>query len=515
MLRRALKATLLLSITLALAACDERIKITLDGFGFSDLGVPDLKVAGDDYTDSVSPHDLPAADKYMLDGQPLDAPPADKNLKDLGKEPDLQNKDMPTGDNTISAKACGPAPALFSGSLCGPSAKPCKVLINEKLPTTAGFRNRQPALALDPTATPRVLFSLAVGNYTGYWGERNSAGKWTVTKTPFALAMGGVALEPSGSFLALAHKGDTTGGQLWRKDHKGWLKVQDVNPSLAGYAKGISGWPMGLAVDSAGCAHLGIYDLSQSEAYLRRNSKGVWLSQQLLKASAGTHMSLALAPSGLPHVAHWISSGSAGWQVHWYVPGTGLHQVAHQLGPWSLNIQPIGLKVVGTGVGTPHMLVARYVNKVNELTHTWRAAGVWKSAVVETDGGHSCGACSQGAQCTYDYSTYAPMAVVGTGSGDMRLLYSRTRYHGTKVGKQATYPPFSCTWTGGQTTGYIKMAWPSGTTYSKTTLVSGQIVAASGTVEAELDSKGNIHAAIYSSPTHSSNTDVRYLKIGK
>ena len=273
---------------------------------------------------------------------------------------------------------------------------------------------------------------------------------------------------------------------------------------------------MGFALDSAGCAHMGMYDLSQSEAYMRRTSTGTWLTQQLQKGGAGTHLSIALAPSGVPHVAQWMSAGSAGWQVRWYVPGAGLQQVAHQLGPSSLSLKPMGLTVVGSGVGTPHMFVARATpTKLHQLVHTWRTGGVWKVAVVESDTTQGCPSCSQGATCTYDYSQYAPMAVVGSGSGDIRLLYSRTRFHGTKTGKATTYPPLSCSWTGGKVSGSIHMAWPSGATYTKTTLVNGQIVGADGSVETELDSKGNIHAAIYSTPTYGNSTDVRYLKIGK
>ena len=261
---------------------------------------------------------------------------------------------------------------------------------------------------------------------------------------------------------------------------------------------------------------MAMYDLYQSEAYLRRDAKGAWFAHQIPKGGAGTSLALALSASGLAHVAHWTSAGGSGWQLYWYVPGMKLRQKVHPLGSSGLSNKAIGLAVTGAGVGTPHVLFARvHTQNVHNLTHAWRSGTTWKSSVLETDGSHTCGKCTNGATCTYDYSTYRPMAVVASGNGDVRLLYARTRYHGTKVGKQNTYPPFSCTWSGGKTTGYIHMAWPkSGGGHGKATLLSDALLSSGGNVEAELDAKGNIHTAVYTYNTAQTGTEVRYLKIG-
>ncbi len=500
------------ALALLLTSCDRELDAALDGSGGGGEGILDLG-AGETA--------VPDIGKKKDQGKKKDGGKSQDGLiEDQGKiadrsKHDLARADLPSGDMK-SPTACGSAPHPYSGSLCGPSGSACKVKINEKIPTTAGFRNRQPALALDKKGLPRVLFSLAVGGYTGYWAVRGATGVWSVAKTPFALAMGGLDREPSGSYLALAHAGDTKGGELWRHNGKAWAKVQTVNPSLAGYAKGISGWPHGLEVDSGGCAHMGIYDVYKSEAYLRRGAAGKWFSQSVATSASGTDMSIALSPGGLAHVVDWASAGSAGWELKWQVPGVAKVEKVMPLGSNTLSEKAIGLAVTGAkGVGVPHLFFSAQHASVANLIYARRGTAGWVQSTLVTGGSHSCGKCTAGAKCSYDYSTYHPMSLVASGGGDVRLLYARKRYHGTKVGTQQSYPPFNCFWSGGQVDGSVHMAWPATGGFKTALLISKIFLNWGGTVETELDASGNIHAAIYSSTTGLTNTDVRYLKIGK
>ena len=197
------------ALLLSLAACDEGLQITLDGFDYLDLYVhdagpdrwgPDCHCVDARQPDLAPPDSARKPDTAPPDGpQTMDAPAPDLPQAPDSRQPDASQPDM--------SQDSAPQGDMTSNAPCGPGS-PCKVLINEKLPTTSGHRNRQPAIALNSGEQPRVLFSLAVGGYTGYIGVRSSAGAWSVVATPFTLAMGGLEREPSGSFLALAHKGD-------------------------------------------------------------------------------------------------------------------------------------------------------------------------------------------------------------------------------------------------------------------------------------------------------------------
>ncbi len=490
-----LPLTLTLILVASMVGCREELTVTLDGFG-----------------------DDGAVDAGPAEGGSPEGGAADRGRPDMGDPDgptavDQASADQSNGDQGKPA-ACGASPRSYSGSLCGPGTSPCKVKVNEVLPGKAGFRNRQPALALDAKGAPRVLFSLAVGGYSGHLGARGAAG-WTVTSTPFALAMGDLERDTAGGLVALTHDGATKGGELWRHAGTTWTKLAAVTPSVAGFTKAIAGWPAGLELDSGGCAHLGIYDLAQSEAYLRRSAAGGWTKLALASGPSGTDMKLALASGGAAHVAQWAGALSgSGWQMLWHVPGLRKPEAILPGGASpTLKQRAIGIAVTGSGIGTPHLLFARGKTVGTELTYATRGAVSWTLTKIATDGAQSCGKCAVGATCNYDYYTYEPHGVIAAGGADVRLLWSRARYTGPRVG--TSMPPKGCYWKGGKVTGDLMLGWPTtGGAVGQVVLLKGASLLP-GTVEAEVDKAGDIHLAIYASSDASTNTVVRYLKIGK
>ncbi len=495
-----------LAFAFGLVACEqEETATTLDGA----TGKLDLKVKADGPAPDKKKKKPDA--KVKADGS---APDKKKKKPDAKPAPDLKAPDMMKGD-LKNPKACGVATHPYAGALCGPSSAPCKVKVQQKIPTTTGMRNGQPGLALDKAGNPAVLFSLASSGYKGYLAMRSKSGTWTVKGTPFAHAGGGLAREPSGSLLALAYPGTAKGGMLWRHASGAWKKVADVTPAAAGFSKGIPSGAMGLAVDQGGCAHMAIWDMSKKLAYLRRSAAGKWTTATLTGADAGAYMALALSPSGLPHLGNWVSNPSSGWDLAWHIPGTSANGKANKQATKSISVRSIGLVVTGGGNGEPHLLYSRWDGTRGHMIYAHRAGGGWKHKTVFSDGVSPCGKCTVGASCKFDYSEYRPMALVASGNGQVRLLHQRKHYWGTKVGKKSPYGS-SCYWSGGQYTANVDLAWPSSSGFKKATLIKDLLVNWNGSIEAELDAKGDAHAAFYASPQGlTSSLEVRYLKFGK
>ncbi len=467
------------------------------------LGVMVLNACSDASLDGLDVPDSASLDAHSPGDSKADASPGD-----LPGVPDRQEADQ------YSGKACGPAQATYNGALCGPSSKPCKVLIHENIPVKYNPLRVSPALALDATGQPRVLFSLTsyTISFPGNQGVRTAAGKWTVTDTPFKAASIDLVREPGGSMLALSYDGGGNGNQLWRHSGKGWNKVQDVTPALVGFSRGYSSSNM--AVDSVGCLHLTMRNFSYSNKYIQRTPGGKWQAKKIYLPGGG--FLLALNSSGLAHLVGGTQSFFPGGtsMFTWHVPGMDMVEQLHTTSEAYGGNGGAGMAVVGSGLGTPHVLWSRSLTGKRRMVHARRQGGAWKSVVMATDkNGPGCGACKVGATCKYDYNKrHNPLAVVASGSGDVRLLYARTHHQGTQVGKDVGG---TCTWTVQDTrTDHLEMAWPipNSAKYGKAVLVSGLYAWNEFSILPRLDSKGNMHAAFYVSWPN--GPQIRYLKIG-
>lgn len=490
--------------------------------GLMDLPVqkPDAKKPAPDAQkpDLVKP-DAKKPDMAKPDAQKPDAPMLDKALPipDL-KKPDLLKPDLVKPDMLGPPTGCGYALPLYAGSLCGPSPTPCTLKKNEVLPGTASFRNGSPAIALDTAGEPRILASVASGGYYSFYGVRSSSGTWTMTQAPMTMATGGLIRDAQGNIVALTYAGSAGGGLLHTYNGTTFNQTATVSPSLAGYTSAICGWSHGFVGDQGGCMHMLMSDLSGGMAYLKRSSGGNFSAQSLSGNTAAMGGSVALSPTGTAHLAYWASAGSS-WNVYWQMPPGSATLVA-ALGSNMLSDKALPLAVTDlSGAGTPHLLFKRISSSspgTLELVYARQTGSTFSFTTLQADQSNPCAstACTVGATCHFDYTTYQPLAVVASGSGDVRLLFAAKRHYGTWTG--TLLPPNSCYWQGGQYDGDLRLAWPQGSSTTQMTLAQNVLVSSSASAEAELDSQGTIHLAVYSVNASSTSgyTDVRYLRIG-
>ena len=457
----------------------------------------------------------------------LDAKPDGKAPKPDGKAPKPDGKapkpDITAPKPDITAPkpdamttGCGKAQMPYSGKLCGPASKPCKLKRNELLPTPAKGRTNGPAIALDAKGTPHILFSNNISGYNGFFGRRKGTNSWSVTAGPGSIASSAFERAPGGDLYGLLYAGAGAGGALWRYNSTGWKLVEQVSGSVAGLSKGMAGWTQGMAIDASGCIHTVMQDFYSSQAYLRKNK--TWTAKATAKGGAN-RTPLVLSPSGQPHLAYWASSGSS-WWVHLERPPLPVETVA-SYGSNMLSDKII-VHVVSKTAGKPempHLFFQRLTPGTSgkELVHATRKGTGWAITPIIKDGKNTCNlACVVGKSCSYDHSTYWPLAAVASGNGDVRLLFARRRYHGTVTAVYDPTNPYSqCKWQGGQVTGYVMVAWPSGGAIKTASVAQGIAAKQKSSFEAELDKSGNIHFGVYAYASSSAgNTQVRYVMLG-
>jgi hypothetical protein len=206
--------------------------------------------------------------------------------------------------------------------------------------------------------------------------------------------------------------------------------------------------------------------------------------------SRGGSPALALAPSGQPHLVAWVPDQKAGLMLAWSV-GTSSPE---PIGPRHVNgMVPPRLGVTGVGGGQPHVLFvdpgdgARPVR----LTYATRTSAGWAVEVVGEDRhDSSCAPQPPPASdaCTHVDVVHTPIAVLTSGNGDVRLLYSRhevVQEFGAKCDSQ------SCYWAPASETNIdaLKIAWPTDSGIDEMDLMDGVNIPAASAV---VDSHGRI-----------------------
>jgi len=136
-----------------------------------------------------------------------------------------------------------------------------------------------------------------------------------------------------------------------------------------------------------------------------------------------------------------------------------------------------------------------------------RAGGAWTRQFLGVDGKATCPTCVVGGKCPLNHYEYVPMALVASGSGDMRIIYYRVKVHGHKSGIQ-NYKTGGCMWIGGSRTWQLRVAWPTSTGFKSADLGVSDL--SWETPQVALDGAGNIHLA---APQISGK--IRYVMLGK
>jgi uncharacterized delta-60 repeat protein len=401
----------------------------------------------------------------------------------------------------LPAGSCGPAPPRFSDSLCGPDGDACVVLRDEVLP----FGGYGHSLAIDSRDRPQVFFTTNLSVFGGHYATRGDDGEWIDEPTSFAAATAAFVLDSSDIAHVLAYDG--AGHTLWSRLGNPWLLRDHLDTSV------VASRPGSLARDDGGCFHAGVV-LPAGAGYARRTDHwGFQVIGERPDFSGDTVPSVALAPSGQPHLVHWENIASGGSVLRWAAPPLPAETVP-PLDTTGDNSLPIALAVTGDDnlLGTPHLLFNRYARVAvedgstplaTELVYASRPpSGAWSirrlaiGGTNEFAGSEPCGdpPLFYGQQtCVYTYETLRPVAITVSG-GDVRLLFVRNSVEQRYLSRCRA--PRLCEWewqSPAITESAIELAWPHDDTIEKTTLVVN-VGATGGT--ASVDSHGRTHALI-------------------
>jgi hypothetical protein len=174
------------------------------------------------------------------------------------------------------------------------------------------------------------------------------------------------------------------------------------------------------------------------------------------------------------------------------------------------------LGVTGHGLGQPHILFIDPGDGTQpaHLDYATRDNSGWSSFVVAEDRHDSnCAAPSTiGDHCTTVDVLHTPTAVLTSGNGDVRLLYSRHEAVQEFITTCAsntcasTCAGDACFWspTSSSSVDAVKLAWPTSSGIEETTIIDG---VHSETASAVVDSLGRIHVV------ETSDQRVHYLSI--
>ncbi len=477
-----------------------------------DLHAPDLPSV-DLANPDLPPPDLPPPDLAKPDLPPPDLPPPDLAKPDLSMpdqaKPDLPLPDGPSAD-VSPPTGCGKALLPYSGGLCGPKAKPCKVKISEKVPVPTAVRNAGPSLAPVSGGAVDLLIPDSTKGQVGYLAHRSGAAKWQVTKVAMSVTAGTLMRPTAGGLSALIYgwygSGKTT--TYWAGSAGGAWKKVDAPPASQG------GYPGTTQMDQAGCVHAIYYRNDGSGLNYGVRSSG-W--KQHASMLGFSRSALALAPNGVAHLTTW----RAAWPgkpagLYWAVPGLK-EELVSSAGGTATHTGQIGMALAATAGGEVELLAYRWDKafKKRQLIHVRRpATGGWVITPLAQTTSTQCGQCQVGL-CNYDYHEYAPLAAVASASGDVRLLYAHRHRKGTLQGKKP-HPFGYCQWhlVSDSSTGDVSMAWYAGAKVQTATVATGIKPLDDGV--AHLDSKGQIHMAFQTLVPGSQGftTDIRYLVVG-
>lgn len=361
-------------------------------------------------------------------------------------------------------------PSMPTVPLCGPGDAPCQVLHEEVLPVPPAYRNDAPALLLDPTCQPRILFSTAVGEYKGFYGVRGAEGGWEVSPTPFAMATGGLVSIAPDLPVALANDG-AFGASLWSFSAGGWNLVEDVPAEGTHFGRGF-------ALAKTGELFAGFR--GPGDEYLFGRYGSSWNIETL--GGTPTPPAVAVSPEGKPHLIAWEAKNGA-WELHWRAPPLPSEQALAVSGSLQADVMRPALAVTAADAqnpeGKPHILALRTLQNFSaEVVYVTREGqDTWAVTVLE--------------QVSPDERVYL-LGIVTDEAGAVRLFYSRTNPAAPAAGRLIVASPHSDV---GIPSAIVTEGFsPYGATF-------------------ERDGSGRIHVALYELGL-SSDVDIRYMVLG-
>ncbi len=417
---------------------------------------------------------------------------------------------------TVCVKGLPP----YTGPLCGSTNTfACSVLVDEFVSTNEAYRNDAPGIALDELCEPRVLFSEAVGGFSGFHASRIGPNDWMVEQTPFAIATGGIVVGKDSESYVLVDDG-AFGVTLFRRDQAGWNGGHLIGGKHHTAARS-------LARDGAGFLHAGVRTDAENAEYGFFDVNALSWSINPFGVKTSASIAVATSQGGDAHFAFWSVVASS-FVLHWQSPPQALEQAlplnSSGLGSESqMHVIAVSAPTGTNPTGVPHIAAVRSVagnNQKLELVYTRReSANNWPVVVIDSPQTFTTDTCSTvplptspGMTCTFDYEEILPLGIVVEQAGGVRIVYSKFHRLGTR--KSKCIIPGNCYWDDDtdNSIGTIVVAAVDINQPPELTILGTDMFLWNGTIS--LDRIGRIHIAGYNRPPTSGAPKVRYVVIG-
>src|SRR5262249_4738923 len=189
------------------------------------------------------------------------------------------------------------------------------------------------------------------------------------------------------------------------------------------------------AMDDRGCAWEAGFE--GADAILLRYQQD-WSSHRLWRRPGGRcGIALALDAGGRPHVVGWAALDRGGFALQWSEDGSAPESIATS-DRIAEQIVHLGVTRAPDGSGQPHPLFERARGGERggqagvELAYATRTGAAWTTTAIDgVPPAMTCGTPMPQATCAWDQRTLWPLAVVTSGTGDVRLIYRVERTAGT------------------------------------------------------------------------------------
>jgi hypothetical protein len=409
----------------------------------------------------------------------------------------------------------------YAGPLC--QGGEC-VVLGRSVPVGAfGGGYPPPALALGNDCQPHIAYGSNDSSFSGASHLTLEGGVWRSED----IAPGGnpldIVVDPATQVPSVIVKTeDPTDSSLifslWRREAPGWTNLGALDGTFEIYGD--------LARDPNGTLHVIRTPAANSMARDYGTFDGSNWTFQMLNGPFSI-AELAFSTTGVAHFTYAtnifaIDEGDLLWSPLGQTPElitTGVY------GPSRLAVSDAD---PGLPSGTPHVIFVRgrvadgqnvtMPSGVDGLSYATRTKDGWiVSAIREagTLGAPACPTPASGVTCDYDYDAVAPLAILATKDGQVRMLYLYYHYKGTTTPAWSPLDQWHWQSQRPQDT-QLWMAWPSGNDRVSSVLLLDQFDVAYYAdlfyhpTQAAIDSLGRIHLVALMS-----DGSLSYLVIGR
>ena len=405
---------------------------------------------------------------YLLNFLFLGGPPPPEPFAVAGEDPT---------DDELPCVVCGGAQPRYDGALGGTDASPWVVAEYATLNGDQDGRNSAPSIVVESNGTRHVVYSSTRSQNRGGYSRFDPGSGWVSQRmmrpddSPVGMIDGRLVVGADDQVYGLLEV--ATGLGVWRLEGGvDWVELAEV-PNSHG------GWLRSAELDAAGCLHAAVQQRGEGAA-IGRWSEGEWNSSPV-GDSASLVPTIALSPSGVPHLAYWTATAEDGWLLNWVGP-THRPQTVTAYGSHSIDERnPLILVTGEAGEDRAHLLVRRLGSETPRQLEYWfqGAEGSWEFVPIHK-GGSLETRCKSGGpgECSFDVAR--PIALVANQEGDVRILYSVTTY----IGSFKSIPKSAA----------LHVAWFDGDALRDVVVATERVPTAADVV---IDDAGDLHMAYY------------------